>query len=150
MKVHQGLLNLWSHQHLLHPVFATPFIQSNLVSFPNDSLPLPDDEILSGHEEDVSSLRDDCTASVKADPASILERYMINLNSANPAFREAKDRKHSPTNEEYRFDTDVPNRLTEQKRLSIYNWNPGPRRGKEGAIEKHIAENGTSSRFTTT
>ena len=26
-----------------------------------------------------------------------------------------------------------------QKRLSIYNWNPGPRRGKEGAFEKQIA-----------
>ena len=26
-----------------------------------------------------------------------------------------------------------------QKRLSIYNWNPGPRRGKEDAIEKQIA-----------
>ena len=34
----------------------------------------------------------------------------------------------------------MPNRLTEQKRLSVYNWNPGPRRGKEGAIEKQIAE----------
>ena len=33
----------------------------------------------------------------------------------------------------------MPNRLTEQRRLSVYNWNPGPRRGKEGAIEKHIA-----------
>ena len=61
------------------------------------------------------------------------------MNCANPAFREAPDRKCSPTNEEYRFDTDVPNRLTEQKRLSIYNWNLGPRRGKEEAIDKHIA-----------
>ena len=26
-----------------------------------------------------------------------------------------------------------------KKRLSIYNWNPGPRRGREGAIEKQIA-----------
>ena len=26
-----------------------------------------------------------------------------------------------------------------QNWLSIYNWNPGPRRGKEGAIEKRIA-----------
>ena len=26
-----------------------------------------------------------------------------------------------------------------QKRLSIYNWNPGPRRGKDNAIEKQIA-----------
>ena len=31
------------------------------------------------------------------------------------------------------------NRSSVQKRLSIYNWNPGPRRGKEGAIEKRIA-----------
>ena len=45
-----------------------------------------------------------------------------------------------PSNEEYRFDTDVPHRLTEQKRLSIYNWNPGPRRGKEEAIDKHTTE----------
>ena len=26
------------------------------------------------------------------------------------------------------------------KRPIVYNWNPGPRRGKEGAIEKRIAE----------
>ena len=94
-------------------------------------LPCPDDEILSGYEEDVSSMRDGHTAWVKADPACILERHLVNLNSANPAFREAQDRKHSPTNEEYRFDTDVPNRLTEQMRLSIFN--------RKGAIEKHIA-----------
>ena len=29
--------------------------------------------------------------------------------------------------------------LREQRRLSILSWNPGPWRGKEGAIEKHIA-----------
>ena len=29
--------------------------------------------------------------------------------------------------------------MTMQKRLSIYNWNPGPRRGKEDAIENQIA-----------
>ena len=39
---------------------------------------------------------------------------------------------------EYRFDS-VPNSLLEQTRLSILSWNPGPRRGREGAIEKHIA-----------
>ena len=36
------------------------------------------------------------------------------------------------------FDNNVPNRSHVQKRLSIYNWNPGPRRGKEGAFEKQI------------
>ena len=34
----------------------------------------------------------------------------------------------------------MPNRLTAQKRLRVYNWKAGPRRGKEGATEKQIAE----------
>ena len=33
----------------------------------------------------------------------------------------------------------VPNCSSVQKRLSIYNWNPGNRRGREGALEKQIA-----------
>ena len=33
----------------------------------------------------------------------------------------------------------MPNLSPAQKRLSIYNWNPGPRRGKEGASEKQTA-----------
>ena len=33
----------------------------------------------------------------------------------------------------------MPNRSTEQTRLSVKSWNPGPRRGKEGVIERHIA-----------
>ena len=41
--------------------------------------------------------------------------------------------------EKYRFDTSVSNRLLEQTRISIPSWNPGPRRGKPGAIEEHIA-----------
>ena len=38
---------------------------------------------------------------------------------------------------EYRF-TSRPNQL-ERTRISILSWNPGPRRGTPGAIEKHIA-----------
>ena len=39
--------------------------------------------------------------------------------------------------QEYFFDSSVPNRSCFFfNKLSIYNWNPGPRRGKEGAIEK--------------
>ena len=34
-------------------------------------------------------------------------------------------------------DNSVPNRLLEQTRL--LSWNPGTRRGREGAIEEHIA-----------
>ena len=45
----------------------------------------------------------------------------------------------SPPKPENRFDKSVPSRLLEQRRLSILSWNPGPRRGREGAIEEHIA-----------
>ena len=103
------------------------------------NLPHPDAEILSGYEEDASSIRDGFSAWVKSDPETILHRHIVDAKGANPAFREAPVRKHSRSKEEYRFDNNVPNRSPVQKRLSIYNWNPGPRRGKEGAIEKHIA-----------
>ena len=100
-------------------------------------MPHPDDGFLSCYEENISSVRDGFSHWVKADPASILKRHLVNAKSANPDFRESPDRKHSPTIKEYRFD--APNRLTEQKRLSIHHWIPGPRRGKEEATEKHIA-----------
>ena len=54
-------------------------------------------------------------------------------------FREASARRHDTSSQEYRFDNNVPDRSPVQKRLSIHNWNPGPRRGKEDAIEKQIA-----------
>ena len=114
------------HQCLRKPVFAfSRPVQFGI--FPKRlSLPYPDEEILSGYKEDVSSIRDGFSAWVKSDPETILRRHLVDAKGAKPAFREAQDRKHSPTNEEYRFDADVPNRLTEQKWLCIYNWNPGP------------------------
>ena len=88
------------------------------------SLPYPDEEILSGYEEDFSSIQDGFSAWVKTDPEAILKRHVVNAKCAKPAFREAPGRKHSPSHAGYRFDTDVPNRLTVQRRLNIYNWNP--------------------------
>ena len=58
-------------------------------------LPHPDDEILSGYDEDVSSTRDGCTVWVKADLATILERHLVCLDGANPVFRDAQDKKYS-------------------------------------------------------
>ena len=52
------------------------------------SLLYPDEEILSGYEEDVLSIRDGFSAWVKADPETILRRHFVNAESANPAFRE--------------------------------------------------------------
>ena len=78
------------------------------------SLPYLDEEILSDCEEDFfSSIRDGFSAWVKTDPEAILKRHVVNAKGAKPAFREAPVRKHSPSHEEYRFDTDVPSPLTE-------------------------------------
>ena len=76
----------------IHPVqfgiFPTRFL-----------LPHPDDEILSGFEEDVSSIRDGYTSLGGGGTSHYLGAPLVNLNSANPACREAQDRKRSPTNE---------------------------------------------------
>ena len=59
---------------------------------------------------------------------------------ALPAFRKANERRRNPSlHPKYRFDTSVPNRLLEQTRISVLSWNLGPRRGKPGVIEEHIA-----------
>ena len=104
----------------------------------------PYEEILSGCEEDVSSIRDGFTAWMKSDRETILMRHIVDVTRAYAAFREALARRHSPSCQGYHFGKDIPNRSTEQTRLSICNWNPGPRRGKEGALERHIAGNDTS------
>ena len=101
--------------------------------------PYPYREILSGYEEDVSSIRDDFTAWVKSDPETILKRHVVDSKGIYPAYREAPARRHSPSSSGYHFDNNVPNRSAEQTRRSVSNWNPGPRRGKAGAIESHIA-----------
>ena len=63
-------------------------------------------------------------------------------SSAVPAFRKANERRNPSPQPKYRFDTSVPNRLLEQTRISSLSWNPGPRRGRPGAIEEHIAGKG--------
>ena len=102
-------------------------------------LPYSYGEILSGYEKDVSSIRDGFTAWVKSDPETILRRHIVDVTRAYAAFRETPARKHSPFCQEYHFNKDIPNRLTEQTRLSVYNWKPRPRRGNEGAIARQIA-----------
>ena len=109
------------------------------VPFLNVKLPCADGEILSGYEEDVSFIRDRFSTWVKADPNDTLERHVVDVRKAFAEYREASVRRQDAPAQEYIFDSSVPNRSSVQKRLSIYNWNPGPRRGREGAIEKQIA-----------
>ena len=102
-------------------------------------LPLPKEEILSGCEDIVSSCTDLYTTCRKTDPETILVRHMVDIKNAVAQFREASERRQDTAYQAHHGGKSLPNRLFMQKRLSIYNWNPGPRRGKEGAIEKRIA-----------
>ena len=74
-----------------------------------------------------------------SDSSTALQRHLANRRSAEPIFREAYERRHFSPQTKYQFDNSVPNRLFEQTRISILSWNPGPRQGKPGAIEEHIA-----------
>ena len=126
--------------HCFHPkACATFFHPKQHGSFPDRlKLPYPDEEILSGYEEDVSSIRDGFTPWVKAEFKTVLERRTVDLRKVHAEFREASPRRHVTSYQEYHFDNNVLHLSPVQKRLSIYNWNPGPRRGKEGAVEKQI------------
>ena len=100
------------------------------------SLPCDPGATLSTHS---SSGTDQVTAWVKTDPGATLVRQMVDVQKATADFREASERRHETSAQTNRFNKKLPNRSPVQKRLSICNWNPGPRRGKEDAFDKQIA-----------
>ena len=57
-------------------------------------LPHSDDEILSGIDDDVSSIRNGCTAWWISHPPTTLERHMVSKGGAKPIYRDAHDRRH--------------------------------------------------------
>ena len=124
---------------LLHQKRVVNYFPKEHSPFPERlKLPYPDEEILSGYEEDVSFKRDGFTAWVKAQSETVSERRAVDIGKAHAEFREASARRHDTSHQENHFDNNVPNCSLVQRRHSIYNWNPGLRRGKEGATEKQI------------
>ena len=69
----------------------------------------------------------------------ILVRRMVDIQKATAEFREASERKHATSSHMNSSSKHFATRSIVQKRLSIYNWNPGPRRGKEYAFGQQIA-----------
>ena len=111
-----------------------------LVPFPERlKLPFSTEEILEGFEDIVSLGTDQFTAWVKTDPHASLVRHVVDVQKAIADFREASERRHDTPSQTNRFNTSISNRSPVHKRLKIYNWNPGHRRGKEDAFEKQIA-----------
>ena len=61
------------------------------------------------------------------------------FKKATADFREASERRPATSSQTNRANKHFSTRSLVQQRLSIYNWKPGTRRGKEDALEKQIA-----------
>ena len=118
--------------NFIHPRQLSPFPERLELQFSND-------EILRGCEDIVSSGTDQFTAWVKMNPHEVLVHHTVDVQKATADFREASERKPATSSDTNSVNKHFATRSIVQNRLSIFHWNPGPRRGKENAFEKQIA-----------
>ena len=116
----------------IHPRQLSPFPERLVLPFSNEV-------ILSGYEEFESSGTDLFTSWVKISEHEILVQHMVDIEKATAEFREASERKHATSSHMNSSSKLFATCSIVQRRLRIYNWNPGPRRGKEDAFEQKIA-----------
>ena len=117
----------------IHPRQPSPFPERLVLPFSNEV-------ILSGYEELASSGNDLFTSCAKLSDHEILVQHMVDIEKATAEFREAHERKHTTSSHMKQFQkARIATLSIVQRRLSIYNLNPGPRRGKEDAFEQQIA-----------
>ena len=102
-------------------------------------LPFSSDALLSGYEDLVPSSSDHFTMWGKMGPHEILEEHVVDIHKIVADFRDAFERNQSSSSQSYGVNIIFSHQSPLQKKLSIYNWNPGPRRGKEDAFEKQNA-----------
>ena len=81
-------------------------------------------------------VRQGCPASGQS---STKAQHVVSVQKATADFREAQERRHASPSQTHGANKHFSPQFPVQKRPSIYNWNPGPRRGKEDAFEKQIA-----------
>ena len=113
----------------MHPQQLSPFPERL-------ELPFSSDDILSGYEDLVSSGSDRFTMWSKMSPHEVLAEH---IHKVVADFRDAFVRKQSSSSQTYGVNKYFSSQSPVLRRLSIYNWNPGPRRGREDAFEKQIA-----------
>ena len=104
-------------------------------------LPFSSDDILSGYEDLVSSGSDRFTMWGKMSPHEVLAEHVVDIHKVMVDFRDAFERRQSSSSQTYGVNRYFSSQSHVQRRLSIYNWNPWPRRGREDAFEKQITEN---------
>ena len=109
-------------------------------SFPERlKLPFSCEDILSGYEQLASSGSDHFTMWWKMSPHEILAEHVVGIQKVEADFRDALERNQSSSSQTCGVNKYFSSQSPVQTRLSIHNWNPGPRRGKEDAFEKQIA-----------
>ena len=116
----------------MHPQQLSPFPERL-------ELPFSCDAILSGYEDLVSSGSDHFTMWGKMSPQQILAEHVVDIRKVVADFRDAFERKQSSSSQTNGVNKYFSSQSPVQRRLSIYNWNTGPRRGREDAFEKQIA-----------
>ena len=102
-------------------------------------LPFSDDEILSGFEDHRLPRSDQFTTWSTMTPEEILAEHVVDIHRIAADFRDAYERSQTSSTRASEVNKFFTSQSPLQRRLSVYNWNPGPRRGTEDAIEKQIA-----------
>ena len=105
---------------------------------PACELPLSCDAKLSGFEDLHLPSSDQFTMWCKMTSDEILTEH-VDIHRIEAEYRDAFERIQASSSQASGVTKFFSSQSPVQKRLSIYNWNPGPRRGREGAIEKQTA-----------
>ena len=66
-------------------------------------------------------------------------RDVVGIRRIAADFRDAFERIQTSSTRDSGVNKFLTSQSPLQRRLGVYSWNPGPRRGREGAIEKQIA-----------
>ena len=75
----------------------------------------------------------------KMTPDEFLTEHVVDIHRIQADFRDAFERIQASSSQASGVNKFLSSQSPMQKRLSVYKWNPGPRRGREDAIEKQIA-----------
>ena len=69
----------------------------------------------------------------------ILTEHVVDIHRILADFCDASERRQASSSQASGVNKFFSSQSPMQKRLSVYMWNPGPRRGGKDAIEKQIA-----------
>ena len=121
----------WPKCNIFHPRQLSPFPERLELTFSNDGNLV--------RLRRYCLLRNGSLYWVNMSHREVLVQHLVDIHKATTEFREASERKPATSSHMNSANKHFATGSIVQKRLSIYNWNPGPRRGEEDAFEEQIA-----------